>query len=359
MMLRSDETEAGIGLGSNLGDRAAALCAAVRELAATPGVRLLAQAPVYETDPVDVPGEFADKAYLNTVAVFAVSLPLEAWSARCHEVEDALGRVRTGYHHPRTIDVDLLYFGDAVRDEPHLHLPHPQIASRRFVCAPLADLRADLELPGLGRPVQDLLAALPEEPSARFFSAPGCGGAASALFLDRDDTIVPDAGYMGNPDQISLLPGAAEALRLARGAGLRLYLATNQSGIGRGYYSMADAEACNRRLSELVFGVPDGFDGVGIAPETPDAPSRYRKPSPAYLLERIAQDGLDPARCHVFGDKKSDLGCGLRVGIWSHLVFRGTTGAPRADAAAFAEAHGIPVHASLLEGVRSLLAANP
>jgi 2-amino-4-hydroxy-6-hydroxymethyldihydropteridine diphosphokinase len=82
-------------------------------------------------------------------------------------VERELGRVRTGWHHPRTIDVDLLYYGDAVRDEPHLRLPHPQIASRRFVCAPLAEVRPALRLPGLPGTVADLLAALPERPAAR------------------------------------------------------------------------------------------------------------------------------------------------------------------------------------------------
>lgn len=153
--------EAGISFGSNLGDRAANLRAAIDALAALPGVTLLACAPFYETEPVDVPEAFADCRYLNTVAIYAVALPLDAWSDRCHAAEDALGRVRTGYHHPRTIDIDLLYYGDAVRDEPHLHLPHPQIASRAFVCRPLADVRPQLRLPGFSATVAELLAALP------------------------------------------------------------------------------------------------------------------------------------------------------------------------------------------------------
>ena len=164
---RAPAVEAGVSLGSNLGDRAENLLRAVRMLAETPGVRLLARSSLYETEPVDVPPEFAGRNYLNAAAVFEVSLPLAAWSDRCHAVEAALGRVRTGYHHPRTIDVDLLWFGDAVRDEPHLHLPHPQIASRRFVCEPLAELRPDLRLPGLPGSVADLLAALPPRPGVR------------------------------------------------------------------------------------------------------------------------------------------------------------------------------------------------
>ena len=158
--------EAGISLGSNLGDRAENLRRAVAMLAETPGVSLLARSAMYETEPVDVPDEFAGREYLNAVALFSVAIGIDAWSARCHAVEDALGRVRTGYHHPRTIDVDLLYCGDAVRDEPHLHLPHPQIASRWFVCEPLAELRPSLALPGLP-PVSGLLAALPARPAVR------------------------------------------------------------------------------------------------------------------------------------------------------------------------------------------------
>lgn len=156
--------EAGVSLGSNLGDRAEFLRRAVRLLSETPGIQLLCVSPIYETAPVDVPLEFAERKYLNAVAVFEVSMSLGAWSARCHAVEQALGRVRTGYHHPRTIDVDLLYCGSAVRNEPHLRLPHPQIATRRFVCEPLACLRPDLRLPGLSGSVAEMLAKIPPFP---------------------------------------------------------------------------------------------------------------------------------------------------------------------------------------------------
>jgi len=210
----------------------------------------------------------------------------------------------------------------------------------------------------------------PQTPPGRGGAAPKTGG--RALFLDRDDTLVRDAGYMSRPEQIELLPGVADALRAARAAGYRLHLVTNQSGIGRGYYTMADALACNRRLEDLVFGPTTqppnhpttqpsavGFDGVCIAPERPDEPSRYRKPSPAYLLERIAADGLDPAASWMVGDKVSDLACGLAAGVRTALVARGATGAPREDAAAFAAAHGIPVFPSLPAFVSDLLSRIP
>ena len=157
--------ESGVSLGSNLGNRTNYLRQALRLLAETPGVRVLRHSKIYETEPVDVPSEFADHNYLNAVAVFEVSIPLDDWSARCHAVEDELGRVRTGYHHPRTIDVDLLYCGCIVRDEPHLHLPHPLISSRRFVCEPLAEIRPDLILPGLPGTIASLLGSLPSRPS--------------------------------------------------------------------------------------------------------------------------------------------------------------------------------------------------
>ena len=200
-------------------------------------------------------------------------------------------------------------------------------------------------------PDSDPIRSAPSSPASTAGGAEG-----RALFLDRDDTLVRDAGYMSRPEQIELLPGVAEALRDARAAGFRLYLVTNQSGIGRGYYTMADALACNRRLEELL-GI--GFDGVCIAPERPDEPSRYRKPSPAYLLERIAEDGLDPDACRMVGDKVSDLECGLAAGVRAALVSRGSTGAPREDAAAFAAARGIPVFESFPAFVRDLLSRIP
>lgn len=167
-----------------------------------------------------------------------------------------------------------------------------------------------------------------------------------ALFLDRDDTLVYDEGYMSRPEQLRLLPGVREALAQARAAGVRLYLLTNQSGIGRGYYSMEDAVACNRALEVLLFdeGV---FDGICIAPERPDEPSHYRKPSPAYVLERIQADGLTPEACLVIGDKQSDLACGVAAGVPAALVARGKTGQFRPDALAYAQEHGLRTAPSL------------
>ena len=175
----------------------------------------------------------------------------------------------------------------------------------------------------------------------------------SAIFLDRDDTIVYDEGYMSRPDQIRLLPGVAQALQKAA-TRFRLYLVTNQSGIGRGYYSLADAEACNERLLELLQLPEPGFQGICIAPEAPGEPSKYRKPSPAYLLEAIERDGLDKTTCYMIGDKTSDLECGLSAGIQAVLVGKGT-GSARADAAHFATVHGLWVFGTLPEALDSIM----
>ena len=167
------KTEAGIGLGSNLGDRLANLRAALDRLEALPGVRLLAKSSVYETEPVGVPEAYAALDFLNAAAVFEVTLAVESWSDAVHRIEAAMLRIRTGVRNaPRLIDLDLLYFGDIAMDRPHLHLPHPQCTARRFVCQPLAELRPGLVLPGETRTIADILATLPLEPRVARLAPP-------------------------------------------------------------------------------------------------------------------------------------------------------------------------------------------
>lgn len=175
----------------------------------------------------------------------------------------------------------------------------------------------------------------------------------AGLFLDRDGTIIEDGGYMSRPDQVRLLPGAREALRKAA-LRFRLYLVTNQSGIGRGLYTLADAQACNRRMLELLDMPPRAFDGICIAPEHPDEPSPYRKPSPRYVLEAIARDRLDPAACWMVGDRLSDLQCGVDAGIHAALV-RQSEHAATPEVAVYVRDHALPVFDSLAECVDALL----
>ena len=160
------KNEAAIGLGSNIGDRLAHLCEAVARLSAIAGARLVCKSSVYETEPVDVPETFSGMKFLNAVAIFDVELDVEAWSREVHAIEDAMLRVRgTLPNTPRTIDLDLLYFGDAVMNRPHLHLPHPQCTARRFVCQPLAELRPGLVLAGESKSIAHILADLPKTPA--------------------------------------------------------------------------------------------------------------------------------------------------------------------------------------------------
>jgi 2-amino-4-hydroxy-6-hydroxymethyldihydropteridine diphosphokinase len=134
-----------LGVGSNLGDRLANLQAAVDELAARPGVRVLRSSRVYETDPVGGPPQ---PDYLNAVVAIETSLdPLELLSA-CLAVERDLGRVRAERWGPRTIDVDVLVFDERTIDEPELVVPHPRMLERPFVLVPLAEIDADPMLPG-------------------------------------------------------------------------------------------------------------------------------------------------------------------------------------------------------------------
>lgn len=173
-----------------------------------------------------------------------------------------------------------------------------------------------------------------------------------ALFLDRDGTLNHDTGYLRSPDDIVLIPGVRAALAHARELGYRLYLVTNQSGVGRGYFSLEDVHACNERLLELLDLGDDLFAGVCIAPEHPDHPSDYRKPSPKYLLEMIARDQLDPARCYMLGDRPSDWLCGVNAGVQPIAVRTGKE--LNDDVQGIIDEHRIPVYDSIMEFVATL-----
>lgn len=171
-----------------------------------------------------------------------------------------------------------------------------------------------------------------------------------ALFLDRDGTLIEDSGYIGSPERVVPFPGAGEALRRAASR-FQIHLVTNQSGIGRGYYTLDDAAACNRRMLELM-GLPADFlAGVCIAPERPGEPSLYRKPSPRYLLEVIARDGLRAGDCWMAGDRLSDLQAGVAAGARTALV-RTTEHSDTPEIRDFVRKHGIPVFDSFAEFAR-------
>ena len=146
-----------MGLGSNLGDREATLRQALDLLAREPGVELRRVSTFRETEPV---GFLDQPRFLNAAAEVETELPATELLARLLDVERRLGRVRGGPRFgPRTIDLDLLLYGEETIREPGLTVPHPRLHERRFALEPLAELDPDLELPGRG-PIQLLLAGL-------------------------------------------------------------------------------------------------------------------------------------------------------------------------------------------------------
>ncbi len=146
-----------IALGSNLGDRLAALQGAVATLADTPDVWVTAVSPVYETDPVDAPEGSAQ--FLNAVVLADTTLPARTLLDRALAIEDAYDRARdVARNAPRTLDVDLIVLGDRRSETEELKLPHPRAAERAFVLQPWFDLEADGVIPGAG-PIKELLEA--------------------------------------------------------------------------------------------------------------------------------------------------------------------------------------------------------
>jgi len=146
-----------LSLGSNIGDRDAHLRAAIEALDAG-GVHVLRASPIYETEPVD----YRDQGwFLNLVVEAETTLfPVQLLS-RIGRIERALGRVRKVPKGPRTIDIDILFYGSAMVKTAHLEIPHPRLAERRFVLAPLADLAPDLRHPATHRSVREMLQNAP------------------------------------------------------------------------------------------------------------------------------------------------------------------------------------------------------
>ena len=134
-----------VSLGSNIEPRARHLEKALTALSGMPKTRLAAASSVIETEPVDVPPEFAAMKFLNQAAVFMTELGPWEFSRGMHRVEDALGRVRTVRNGPRTIDIDLIDFAGMRLSDPELTLPHPRAAGRDFVTRPLAELGIELD----------------------------------------------------------------------------------------------------------------------------------------------------------------------------------------------------------------------
>jgi D-glycero-D-manno-heptose 1,7-bisphosphate phosphatase len=143
------------------------------------------------------------------------------------------------------------------------------------------------------------------------------------VVLDRDGTIIEEKHYLSDPDQVELIPGAGEGLRLLREMDLGLVVVTNQSGVGRGYFDQKRLDLIHDRLCERLgeFGV--FLDGVYVCPHRPEDRCSCRKPRP-YLLQAAAREkGFDPENCFIVGDQACDIELGQRVGGTTFLVKTG------------------------------------
>jgi 2-amino-4-hydroxy-6-hydroxymethyldihydropteridine diphosphokinase len=145
-----------VGLGANLGPKEVTLLRAVDLIAAEDGIEVLELSELRETAPVGVVDQ---PEFLNGALALETSLAPRELLDVLLRVEQELGRVRGERWGPRTIDLDLLVYGDETVDEPGLRVPHPRLHERRFALEPLADLEPELQIPGLGK-VSALLAAI-------------------------------------------------------------------------------------------------------------------------------------------------------------------------------------------------------
>jgi 2-amino-4-hydroxy-6-hydroxymethyldihydropteridine diphosphokinase len=161
-MTDRETVEAGLGLGSNLGDRIANFHSAIEKLNQIPGVRVVDKSSLYETEPVGVKPEYQHLKFINAVVIVRCDVPVIDLHRACVAIEAEVGRSRSADRYaPRTLDIDVLYYGDLVQHSPKLCLPHPQCLKRRFVLEPLAEVRPHFIVPGTGSTTLALLAALP------------------------------------------------------------------------------------------------------------------------------------------------------------------------------------------------------
>jgi D-glycero-D-manno-heptose 1,7-bisphosphate phosphatase len=143
------------------------------------------------------------------------------------------------------------------------------------------------------------------------------------VLLDRDGTVIADKHYLSDPAGVELLPGAAEGLRRLADLGLGLVLVSNQSGVGRGYFSEDAMRAVNARLGALLADHSIFLDGIYSCPHTPEADCDCRKPRPGLALQAAVELGFDPKAGFMVGDKACDIELGRQVGAVTILVRTG------------------------------------
>lgn len=143
------------------------------------------------------------------------------------------------------------------------------------------------------------------------------------VLLDRDGTINVDKLYLGDPDQLELIPGAAAALRRLKQLGFGIVVVSNQSGIGRGHLSDTQVDQVMARLRRMLAAEGVDLDGIYICPHAPDDGCTCRKPLPGLVEQAAAEHGFDPAHGYMIGDKEADVALGRAVGAVTFLVRTG------------------------------------
>jgi D-glycero-D-manno-heptose 1,7-bisphosphate phosphatase len=148
-----------------------------------------------------------------------------------------------------------------------------------------------------------------------------------AVFLDRDGTLIEERNYLSKIEDVAIFPGAPAALKQLQQAGFKLFIVSNQSGVGRGYFTLADVERVNRHLCDVFARDGVRFEKIYVAPEAPEQPSRGRKPSPQFLFDARDEFGLDLSASYMIGDKLIDLECGWNAGVRKSILVRTGYGA--------------------------------
>ncbi len=148
-----------------------------------------------------------------------------------------------------------------------------------------------------------------------------------AVFLDRDGTMIAEVNYLRHPDQVKIFPATRIGLKKLGDAGFKLVIVSNQSGVGRGYFTMADVEKVNEKLCSGLASDGIRIEKIYVAPEKPEDPSYGRKPSPQFLFDARDEFGVDLGQSFMIGDKLIDLECGWNAGVKKSILVRTGYGA--------------------------------
>jgi histidinol-phosphate phosphatase family protein len=139
---------------------------------------------------------------------------------------------------------------------------------------------------------------------------------AKAVFLDRDETLNPDPGYISDPGVFMLYPWVASELARLKRAGYLLIVVSNQSGVGRGLIRHDALQAIHQKLNDLLFSAEGiRIDHFGICTHRPEDGCECRKPKPKLILDSAKKFGIDPAQSFLIGDRESDAEAGIRANL--------------------------------------------